>query len=109
MEVDNNRNHLNYRNCFMIQGVDTLPDEMYDGEGADAQLTNGAEIKAWQMRDCYARFLIFNCCDETRKMALLNSRTSQEMWTRLETQYLQRAADNKHCLHRDFFNLRYVS
>jgi hypothetical protein len=28
------------------------------------------------------------------------------MWTRLETQYLQRAADNKHLLHRDFLNLR---
>ena len=28
------------------------------------------------------------------------------MWTRLETQYLQRAADNKHFLHRDFLNLR---
>jgi hypothetical protein len=28
------------------------------------------------------------------------------MWRRLETQYLQRAADNKHLLHRDFLNLR---
>lgn len=58
------------------------------------------------MRDCYARYLIFNSCDEIRKQALLNSRTSHEMWTRLETQYLQRAADNKHLLHRDFLNLR---
>ena len=69
-------------------------------------LVNSDEIDEWKMRDCYARFLIFNSCDEVRKLALLNSRTSHKMWTRLETQYLQRAADNKHLLHRDFLNLR---
>ena len=93
---------------IITQGVDSEPVERYTGEEADALLINGDEIEAWAMRDCYARFLIFNCCDEARKMALLNSKTSHEMWTRLETQYLQRAADNKHCLHRDFFNLRLV-
>lgn len=69
-------------------------------------LVNGDEIDEWKMRDCYGRFLIFNSCDEVRKLVLLNSRTSNEMWTRLKTQFLQRAADNKHLLHRDFLNLR---
>ena len=27
------------------------------------------------------------------------------MWTRFKIQYLQRAADNKHLLHREFFTL----
>jgi hypothetical protein len=93
---------------FFTQGVNTQPEEEYEGEGENAILINGDEIETWTMTDCYARFIIFNCCDEARKLALLNSRTSHEMWTRLETQYLQRAADNKHCLHRDFFNLRLV-
>ena len=46
--------------------------------------------------------------DETRQKALFNCKTSCEMWNRLTTQYLQRAADNKHLLHREFINLRYT-
>ena len=82
------------------------PAQEFEGEANNQQLINAEEIEEWRMRDCYARFLIFNSCDEIRKLALLNSRNSHEMWTRLETQYLQRAADNKHLLHRDFLNLR---
>ena len=38
-----------------------------------------AVIDDWKMGDCYARFLVFNSCDETRKHTLPNSRTSFEM------------------------------
>lgn len=34
-------------------------------------------------------------------------RTANEMWTRMSTQYLQRAADNKHLLHRELLSLNY--
>lgn len=78
----------------------------FDENVGNPMLVNGDEIDKWKMRDCYGRFLIFNSCDEVRKLVLLNSRTSNEMWTRLKTQFLQRAADNKHLLHRDFLNLR---
>jgi hypothetical protein len=82
------------------------PAQEFEGEENNQLLINAEEIEELRMRDCYARFLIFNSCDEIRKLALLNSRNSHEMWRRLETQYLQRAADNKHLLHRDFLNLR---
>jgi hypothetical protein len=91
-----------------IQGEDNEPQEIFAGEGDLRVVTNQELINQWKTTDCYGRFLIFNCCDETRKLALLNYRTSYDMWTRLETQYLQRAADNKHLLHRDFMNLRPV-
>ncbi|XP_046454348.1 uncharacterized protein LOC124207387 [Daphnia pulex] len=91
-----------------IQGEDNEPQEIFAGEGDLRVVTNQELINQWKTTDCYGRFLIFNCCDETRKLALLNCRTSYDMWTRLETQYLQRAADNKHLLHRDFMNLRPV-
>ncbi len=87
------------------QGQLTEPEVEFDDDDPSIML-NGDDIEQWKMSDCYARYLIFNSCDEIRKQALLNSRTSHEMWTRLETQYLQRAADNKHLLHRDFLNLR---
>jgi hypothetical protein len=76
------------------------------GDDDPSIMLNGDDVEQWKMSDCYARYLIFNSCDEIRKQALFNSRTSHEMWTRLETQYLQRAAGNKHLLHRDFLNLR---
>lgn len=91
-----------------IQGEDNEPQEIFAGEGDLRVVTNQELINQWKTTDCYGRFLIFNCCDETRKLALHNCRTSYDMWTRLETQYLQRAADNKHLLHRDFMNLRPV-
>ena len=78
-------------------------------EGNPPLLVNAAEIDEWHMTDCYARFIIFNSCDEPRQLALLNCNSSWEMWTRIEAQYLQRAADNKHLLHRDFLNLRYIT
>ena len=77
-----------------IQGEDNEPQEIFAGEGDLRVVTNQELINQWKTTYCYEKFLIFNCCDKTRKLALLNCRTSYDMWTRLETQYLQRAANN---------------
>jgi len=89
------------------QGNETIPEEEYTGEGDESALANENEILLWKKKDCYAILLIFNSNYETRQKALFNCKTSCEMWNRLTTQYLQRAADNKHLLHREFINLRY--
>jgi hypothetical protein len=91
-----------------MQGVEPIPEEEFEGEGDNAVCVNEEAIYSWQKRDCYARMLIFNANDETRQKALFNCRSSHGMWSRLNTQYLQRAADNKHLLHREFINLRYI-
>lgn len=92
----------------LMQGVEPIPEEEFEGEGDNAVCVNEEAIYSWRKRDCYARMLIFNANDETRQKALFNCRSSHEMWSRLNTQYLQRAADNKHLLHREFINLRYI-
>lgn len=97
---------INIYQTKRIQGTETQPNELFDDNAEASAVTNGEDIRNWCWRDCHARFLIFNCCDETRKLALVNSKTSHEIWTILETQFLQRAADNKHLLQRDFSNLR---
>lgn len=91
-----------------MQGIEPIPEEEIEGEGDEAVCVNFEAIDSWKKRDCYARMLIFNGNDETRQKALLNCKSSHEMWSRLNTQYLERAADNKHLLHREFINLRYV-
>lgn len=79
---------------------------MYENEeDEESLLVNWDEIQSWKKKDCYARLMIFNSNDDTRQKALFNCKTSFEMWGRLTTQYLQRAADNKHLLHREFLNL----
>jgi hypothetical protein len=69
-------------------------------------ITNAVAINDWELTDCYAMFLIYNTCDATTQQLLLTCRTSFEMWTRLETQFLQRAADNMHLIHLEFMNKR---
>ena len=69
-------------------------------------ITNAVAINDWELTDCYAMFLIYNTCDVTTQQLLLTCRTSFEMWTRLETQFLQRAADNMHLIHLEFMNKR---
>ena len=91
-----------------MQGIEPIPEEDIEGEGDEAVCVNFEAIESWKKRDCYARMLIFNGNDETRQKALFNCKSSHEMWSRLNTQYLQRAADNKHLLHGEFINLRYV-
>jgi hypothetical protein len=87
------------------QGV-LCPEPAYQEVENERVCTNEDEIYTWRKRDCYARLLIFNSTDDVRQKALFNCRTSHEMWGRLNTQYWQRAADNKHLLHREFLNLR---
>lgn len=88
------------------QGEELCPEPTYDDIENERVCTNDDDIYTWRKKDCYARLLIFNSTDEVRQKALFNCRTSHEMWGRLNTQYLQRAADNKHLLHREFLNLR---
>lgn len=71
-------------------------------------ITNAVAINDWELNDFYGMFLIYNTCDATTQQLLLTCRTSFEMWTRLETQYLQRAADNMHLIHLEFMNKRYT-
>ena len=90
-----------------IQGTETCPVPNTQVDNGVTITLNEDEIFWWNKKDCYARLMIFNANDETRQKALLNCKSANEMWTRLNTQYLQRAADNKHLLHREFLNLRY--
>lgn len=89
------------------QGTEVCPEEILEGEGENVVCTNEADIRYWRKRDCYARLIIFNSNDDDRQKALFNCKSAHEMWNRLNTQYLQRAADNKHLLHREFLNLWY--
>ena len=40
---------------------------------------------------------------------LIVCKTANDMWTRMQTRYLQRASDNKHLLLKEFMNATYVN
>ena len=74
-------------------------------ENEQGEATNEEEIVAWHKKDARARYVIFHTNDDLRQSALITCKTAFDMWTRLTTQYMQRAAGNKYQLQKDFFNL----
>ena len=60
-------------------------------------------IITWDRKDALARYIIYHTNDDLRQSTLLTCQSANDMWTRLTTQYMQRAAENKIQLQRDFY------
>ncbi len=54
-----------------------------------------------------ARNFLIATIEKKPQRTLLNCRTAFEMWTRLTSQHLQCAAENKHLLQKQFFDYKY--
>lgn len=67
-------------------------------------VTNAAEIEAWHLRDVTARNYIFATLTKVMKQNLYSCETAAAMWTRLDTQYQLRAAENLHLLWQSFYD-----
>ena len=65
---------------------------------------NAAEIEAWHLRDVTARNYIFATLTKAMKQNLYSCETAAAMWTRLDTQYQLRAAENLHLLWQSFYD-----
>jgi hypothetical protein len=65
---------------------------------------NAAEIEAWHLRDVTARNYIFATLTKAMKQNLYSCKTAAAMWTRLDTQYQLRAAENLHLLWQSFYD-----
>ena len=71
----------------------------------DAQLvTNAAQRDAWILRDVTCRNYIFATLTKPMKESLYSCDTATAMWTRLDTQYRLRAAENLHLLWQAFYD-----
>ena len=62
---------------------------------------------AWKKKDVDARNFLFATIDNAQQRALVNCKTSLDMWTRLSAQHLQNAADNIHVLQQKFFEYQF--
>lgn len=74
---------------------------------ANRVVTNRKEIDAWNLKDVTARNYIFATLAKPMKENLYSCTTAAEMWTRLDTQYRLRAAENLHLLWQSFYDFNY--
>ena len=77
-----------------------------NGEG---QVTNTAEIEAWNLKDVTSRNYIFATLTKPMKESLYSCGTAADMWTKLNNQYQLRAADNLHLLWQSFYDFSHLS
>jgi hypothetical protein len=72
-------------------------------------VTNGAAIAAWNRKDILAIGFLYATVNEEMRDTLINCETASGMWKRLSDQYMQNAADNKHLLKQQYFQLQFNS
>ena len=88
----------------LVEGTVLIPTEIKDENGT---ITNKDEIGNWKQRDVTARNFLYATTNTQHQRALVNCKTAREMWVKLSTQYLQKAAENKHLLQDQFFKYEY--
>jgi hypothetical protein len=81
-----------------------LTKQVKDREGV---VTNGAAIAAWNRKDILASGFLNATVNEEMRDTLINCEIASGMWKRLSDQYMQNAADNKHLLKQQFFQLQF--
>jgi hypothetical protein len=64
-------------------------------------------ITIWKQKDVLARNFPIATIEKQPQRTLLNCKAAFEMWTRLTSQHLQCAAENKHLLQKQFFDYKY--
>ncbi|EFX75512.1 hypothetical protein DAPPUDRAFT_250138 [Daphnia pulex] len=82
----------------------TLPDEIRDNPDDPELITNAAQIDTWILRDVTCRNYIFATLTKPMKEGLYSCDTAAAMWTKLDSQYRLRAAENLHLLWQEFYD-----
>jgi len=70
-------------------------------------ITNMAEIEQWNQKDVTARNYIFATLAKPMKENLYSCQSAAAMWTKLDTQYKLKAAENLHLLWQSFYDFNY--
>jgi hypothetical protein len=70
-------------------------------------ITNMAEIEQWNQKDVTARNYIFATLAKPMKENLYSCESAAAMWTKLDTQYKLKAAENLHLLWQSFYDFNY--
>ena len=75
--------------------------------GDDGGIENIAEIDAWKQQDVDARTYIYSTIKTEQQANLQGCTTSHQMWTRIQTEYAELAAENGHLLMAKFFYYKF--
>ena len=70
-------------------------------------ITNAEQIETWCQQDVDARTYLYSTINTEQQNSLLGCNTASTMWARIQTEYVQIAADNEHLVMTRFFNYKY--
>ncbi|EFX71976.1 hypothetical protein DAPPUDRAFT_111193 [Daphnia pulex] len=73
----------------------------------DGVIENIAEIDVWKQQDVDARTYIYSTIKNEQQANLQGCTTSHQMWTRIQTEYAELAAENGHLLMAKFFDYKF--
>lgn len=73
----------------------------------DGVIENIAAIDAWKQQDVDARTYIYSTIKNEQQANLQGCTTSHQMWTRIQTEYAELAAENGHLLMAKFFDYKF--
>ena len=96
-----------YVSIHMLTKIQIYLLQIRDDPDNPQRVTNAAEIDAWILRDVTSRNYIFATLTRPMKESLYSCETAAIMWTRLDTQYRLRAAENLHLLWQSFYDFTY--
>lgn len=82
--------------------------QIFDEDEEDT-ITNADEIDAWMQKDVDARAAIYASMKPEQQASVQGCSTALEMWTRIQTEYAEMAAENGHLLMAKFFDYKYQS
>lgn len=69
---------------------------------------NQLEIENWLQKDVDARTMLYSSIKPEQQAALHGCMTAHEMWTKIQTEYAENAAENEHLLMAKFFDLKFL-
>ena len=98
---------LIYNSIHMLTKIQIYLLQIRDDPDNPQRVTNAAEIDTWILRDVTSRNYIFATLTRPMKESLYSCETAAIMWTRLDTQYRLRAAENLHLLWQSFYDFSY--
>ena len=98
--------HTNHSSVMRVSSRNSCT-TFYLQEVDDGVVTNTAQIEAWKQKDIDARTYLYSTINPNQQCSLHGLYTSHSMWTRIQTEYAQAAADNVHLVTAKFFDYKY--
>lgn len=73
----------------------------------EGEIGNRNEVETWQQKDVDARTILYSTTKAEQQTALHGCQTAHEMWSKIQAEYAENAAENEHLLMAKFFDYKF--